>query len=1020
MLPAIGKPAKAAAPSNDKTTKKSISKTPSDDAHFAASSSSKAPKAGGKSSEKLTKKESLNQKTVASTTPAVGQAPKTTGSSSKQQNNFMVDLGWSSPTGAASPSSAAEDDAASAPLLPLISHSKGRRNTDVSRDTNTPTLPSLAASRTSLLGDHTSGAYPVEPQAASPNASPVKREATPPLYSNPLPEPVSASRGYSAYDMDEYYPPTSGRSTANGTRRLRDMEPNSVEYVYERHRRRCRTTTPSSSLPTSAARQRGGATTSHDQSLESARRAQADATFSSMIDHLGVLDDETRRSIREKLQPKKIVEDAFDTTFAQRLKHVVARNKPECLVAAQAHRDQLLLDLYHRGSEQMERHEQRVLEIEEHQRNHQATKREAHLQRVRQSWIESIRALQFATGLMDYLQSLKSIATLRRTMLPLVIRKAKVIRKRWDREAITEMRLDDNPVPTPSMIRQMQGQFFEGWSDQELNGLIRNAKPRSFMEGEYLMFEGDYDRVMYLITKGNVEIQIRDKKLKEKRRRAEFSAARFPVQAPAYVGEFALLCKEPRSASIQCITDVDTWVVSAKDFDAVVELLSPLIAQKQQEATDLRRKANLRKYFSLRPEVIRKNKYFAGWDLAVLRDMSAALEPLVLRANNRLYREGEYEPALYFIADGRIRMTKPTEPSEPPTDYGPGDVIGAFETFFVQERRSQTATCLVNCDLWKLTRGQLLDLGMSDPGSLVTSKLVVQESKTADMYKLPKAPAYVTQDPYLSFILPSSQLQILWQLGVPRVMGAGEHLSIEGDDAKYIYFVVLGSFHISHLDKDLKKYDDKVVVSPILGGVHTGAHYTNDNLKSMFPSVTYCEIPKVGSQAVKPLKSFRRQSIHQAGASGGSPLGGTTTSSMRQASKHNMSSALLGATDSNLIIAQKEGCIGVVLGAYEFAARQSRWNATYRCSSMCEVFVVEREALEAQLPEALVQIHRSSTLQTRILIESFLNRNAASLLTLPAAQRVTGLYLALKAQEKQKEKTPRTGKQDKKRAGALR
>ncbi|CUG91343.1 cyclic nucleotide-binding protein, putative [Bodo saltans] len=1016
MLPAIGKPAKAPTQHDIGQRTKATSRLQNSNVEPTATTTPelKSASATVKSNEKTKKKDSKAATTTGTSLPS-GKAT-TKKRQATTNNNFIV-----AAAAGASPLpllQAAEDDA---PLLPLL-HNKSRRSTDISRDTATPTLPSLAASRTSILGDHTSGVYPPaaapveQPPTASPTASPVR--GTPPPYAAPHPEPVSRG-GYSAYDMDDYYAPTTGRSTANGTRRLRDMEPNSVEYVYERHRRRCRTTTPTSSLPTSAQRQRGNHnnTTNHEMSLESARRAQADATFSSMIDNLGVLDEETRRDIREKLLPKKIVEDAFDMTFSQRLKHVVARNKPECLIAAQAHRDQLLQDLFQRGSELVERHEQRVHDIEEHQRNHQAAKREAHLQGVRQSWLESMRAVQFATGLMDYLQSLKSIATLKRTMLPLVIRKAKVIRKRWDRQAITEMRLDDNPVPTPSMIRQMQGQFFEGWSDQELNGLIRTAKPVSFLEGEYLMFEGDYDRVMYLITKGSVEVQIRDKKLKEKRRRAEFSAARFPVQAPAYVGEFALLCKEPRSASIQCITDVDTWVVSAKNFDAVVELLSPEIAQKQQEATDLRRKANLRKYFSLRPEVIRKNKYFSGWDLAVLRDMSAALEPLVLRANNRLYREGEYEPALYFIADGKIRMTKPTEPSEPHTDYGPGDVIGAFETFFVQERRSQTATCLVNCDLWKLTRQQLLDLGMSDPGSLVASKFVVQESKTADMYKLPKAPAYVTQDPYLSFILPTSQLQILWQLGVPRVVGAGEHLSIEGDDAKYIYFVVLGSFHISHLDKDLKKYDDKVVVSPILGGVHTGAHYTNDNLKSMFPSVTYCEIPKVGSQAVKPLKSFRRQSVHQ--TPGGGPLAGTTTSSsMRQASKHNMSAASLGL-DSNLTIAQKEGCIGVVLGAYEFAARQSRWNATYRCSSMCEVFVVEREALEAQLPEPLVQMHRSSTLQTRILIESFLNRNAASLLALPAAQKVTGLYLAMKAQEKQKDKTPRTGKQDKKRAGAL-
>lgn len=905
------------------------------------------------------------------------------------------------------------------PLLPAIHKSEGKRNGQHNIGdpaASTSTMPpegggSFAASRTSALGDilqHVNDDGNADqpcvhaPEGMSPIPAMKDDDRGPAALS---PAPAFAARLDTAdYDFSMH----TARSTAGGRLRLKDMEPNSVEYVYERHRRRCQTTTPTNSLPTSAQRQRA------DTSMDSARRrTQADSVFSSIIDHLGVLDDETRQSVREKLLPKKVVEDGFDEQFAQRLKHVVSRNRPECLQRAQYHRDQLLLQMFNRGTELVERHEQRVHEIELAHRNLQASKKEAQLQQARQTWLQVIRAVQFATGVMDHLQSLKSIETLRRTMLPLVIRKKNILRKRWDRRDITEMRLDENPVPTPGMIRQMQGQFFEGWSDHELNALISSAKPLSYLEREYIMFEGDYDRVMYLITKGKVEVQIRDKKLKEKRRCAEFSAARFPLQAPAYVGEFALLCKEPRSASIQCMTDVDMWVVSAKSFDAVVKLLSPAIASKQQEATDLRRKANLRKYFSLRPETIRRNKYFAEWDLSVLRDMSAALEPLVLRANKRLYREGDYEPALYFIADGTLRLTKPSEPSEPPAEFGPGDVVGAFETFFLQERRSQTAVCVTNCDLWRLSRQQLLDLGMSDPAALVKSKLVVQESKTADMYKLPKAPAYVTQDPYLSFVLPSSQMQLLWQLGVPRVVGAGEHLSIEGDDAKYIYFVVLGSLHVSHLDKDLKKYDDKLVVSPILGGVHTGTHYSNANLKAMFPSVTFCEIPKVGSSSMaKPSKSFRKPSMHQ-GSGGGAAS--NNNASLRQLTKQMSSSINM---DPSLMIAQKEGCIGVVLGAYEFAARQSRWNATYRCASMCEVFVVEREAFEAQLPQPLVQLHRSATAQTRLLIEAFLSRSAASLMSLPSAQRIAGMYLALKAQEKQKDKS--AGQQEKARNAAQR
>lgn len=750
------------------------------------------------------------------------------------------------------------------------------------------------------------------------------------------------------------------RSTAAPSR-LKDLEPNSVEYIYERHRRRCQTTTP----------------------LTSIRRVRSpDGTFTDngnyffdFVNHIGELGEEDRSMLRERLLPKRVVADAFDDEFASRLKCVNRRNANGKLMEAQRQRDRLLAHMHEQGTKRVEAHEHRVAEILDMQRNLQAIKQEAQTQVVVKQWSHILFATRFSMRMMRKLQSEKSLATLRRTMLPMIVRKCGILRKKWYRRDLTNARLPDIPAPTPSMVRSMYGSFFDGWSDSELNALIRFSKPMSFAAGEYIMFEGDYDRVMYLITRGKVEVQIRNKKLVgEKRRRRDNAAATFELNAPAYVGEFALLCKEPRSASIQCSTDVDTYVISSKDFHSVVDQLSPAIAKKQQDATDERRRANLRKYFALRPEALRKSKYFAHWETAVLKELSVLLEPLVLRANDRLFREGDYEPALYFIADGRIRLSKPSEPSEPPTEVGPGDVIGAFETFFLQERRSHTAVCKTNCDVWKLTRQQLLELGMSDPAALVRSKSVVQQAKTAEMFKLPKAPPYVLQDPFLSFVLPPSHIQMLWQLGQPRVVGAGEHLTIEGDEARHIFVVVFGSFHISHFDKERKQFDDKVVISPIQGGLHSGVNYTNDNLKSMFPSCIFCEIPKNAEPTLKPRKSFRSGSVN---------LG-----------SHADLSALMLRT------AQEEGVVGIVLGAYEFATRQNQWNASYRCSSMCEVFAIDRQTLESKLPPNLLQLHRTSTTQIRNVIDAFHSRNVASLLSMPQSQKICGLYSALKAQEK--------------------
>lgn len=504
------------------------------------------------------------------------------------------------------------------------------------------------------------------------------------------------------------------------------------------------------------------------------------------------------------------------------------------------------------------------------------------------------------------------------------------------------------------------------------------------------MFEGDYDRVMYFIVKGSVQIQIRNRKLKEKKRGADTAAAKFVLNAPCYVGEFALLCKEPRSASIQCMEDVDTWVVSSEKFHEVVKTLSAEVRQRQQEATDERRRGNLKKYFTLRPEAIRKIPIFAHWSFEVLREMTTLLEPMVQRTHDRLFREGDYEPSMFFIADGTVRLTKPSEPGEQPVTIGPGECFGAVETFFMKERRAFTAVCTTNCDLWKLTRKSLLDLGMNDPNALMQSKVALQQIRAKDMYKDPKTPPYVLKDPFLQFVCPSAQIHHLWELAKPRVFSAGEDLAIEGDEMQHLFFVTLGAVQVKHVNKDFQRFDDKVIVSPVLRGAYSGLNYTNDNLKRLFPSVQYCEIPKETGK-LRPRRSIRAASI--------TALLGQNTAGFG----NNNTFGSDGMASSMMREAEQEGAVGVPLGTFEFASRQTRWGCSYSCATMCEVFVVERKAFEKRLPESLLQLLTNSPQSARVVIDAYHARKAESLWAEPQNVKISGKYAIMKQQEKEAE-----------------
>lgn len=110
-------------------------------------------------------------------------------------------------------------------------------------------------------------------------------------------------------------------------------------------------------------------------------------------------------------------------------------------------------------------------------------------------------------------------------------------------------------------IRLLRGApLFAGFSDRELQDVVKTAKVRQFPAGETIVKEGDTAKVgFYLVLNGRVEVRKGEKKL------AELGPGEF-------FGEMALLVEDaPRSADVVAVEDTECLVLTRWDLRSLIQ-----------------------------------------------------------------------------------------------------------------------------------------------------------------------------------------------------------------------------------------------------------------------------------------------------------------------------------------------------------------------------------------------------------------------------------------------------------------
>lgn len=128
-------------------------------------------------------------------------------------------------------------------------------------------------------------------------------------------------------------------------------------------------------------------------------------------------------------------------------------------------------------------------------------------------------------------------------------------------------------------------EIFKGLTEEEKAKVLSLCKSISFRPGDIIIEEGSCDTSLYLLEKGEVEIEL--KIIKEKD--LSFAAIQ-KLKSGSVIGHFAFVDHEPRSASARAISEVEALKLEYKDFEKIMEE-QPRIGLKifQNLARDLSR-----------------------------------------------------------------------------------------------------------------------------------------------------------------------------------------------------------------------------------------------------------------------------------------------------------------------------------------------------------------------------------------------------------------------------------------------
>ncbi len=266
-------------------------------------------------------------------------------------------------------------------------------------------------------------------------------------------------------------------------------------------------------------------------------------------------------------------------------------------------------------------------------------------------------------------------------------------------------------VRAPELLRATH--LFGTLDDAELGALAAACDVRDVDEGALLLKQGDPGEHLFIIVAGRFRaLQTRDG---EELMLGDLVPGEF-------VGEMALLGRQPRMASVRAMT---AGRVLALSFDALTGFLERHDETRDALVGALRYRAAWSAARRYRPEPAVLTKQLAelltGVDEGALRRLAEEVQWVTVPRGTLILKQGAPGDCLYFVVSGRVRVFATREDGSEAriAELGPGESFGEM-ALISGEPRSASVSADADCQLVRLSKAGFDRLVAMHPQTMVT------------------------------------------------------------------------------------------------------------------------------------------------------------------------------------------------------------------------------------------------------------------------------------------------------------
>ena len=245
-----------------------------------------------------------------------------------------------------------------------------------------------------------------------------------------------------------------------------------------------------------------------------------------------------------------------------------------------------------------------------------------------------------------------------------------------------------------SFIRQVG--IFSLYGDEELDGLLKTARLRSYHAGELVFEEGDPGDAFYVIYSGRVRILKRGEEKKEINLALLTRGDQF--------GETALITDHPRNAAARAVEETTLVIIDKESFNEHIFAVPRL----REHFDKFTRYSSIYNY-------VRSCSHLSAVPPAELRELVNGFQSEFVQANEVVFRQGSEADKFYLIEKGKVKVIRWEGSRQEIINFlREGDFFG--EKALVEEGvRYADIVCLTDCHFFTLGKSDFQKLILKSP-----------------------------------------------------------------------------------------------------------------------------------------------------------------------------------------------------------------------------------------------------------------------------------------------------------------